>query len=86
MKIPEISLLQWQERYGTEKACASTLAKIRWPNGFMCPRCSHERAYYISKKSEDSLPEVTIGDLCPCEKRHDLCSAIHLDNLRAQIF
>ena len=50
MKMPEISLLEWQERYGTEKACAAALAKIRWPNGFMCPKCSHERAYYISKR------------------------------------
>ena len=50
MKMPEISLLEWQERYGTETACAAALAKIRWPKGFMCPKCSHERAYYISKR------------------------------------
>ena len=50
MKMPEISLLEWQERYGTEIACADALARIRWPNGFMCPKCSHERAYYMSKR------------------------------------
>ncbi len=33
MRMPKISLLQWQKRYGTEKACISMLAKYRWPNG-----------------------------------------------------
>ncbi len=33
MRMPKISLLQWQKRYGTEKACISTLAKYRWSNG-----------------------------------------------------
>ncbi|HID29638.1 MAG TPA: IS1595 family transposase [Desulfobacterales bacterium] len=48
--MPEISLLEWQERYGTETACAAAPAKIRWPKGFMCPKCSHDRAYYVSKR------------------------------------
>jgi len=33
MKMPETSLLEWQQRYGTETACAAALAKIRWPKG-----------------------------------------------------
>jgi len=33
MKMPKIGLLQWQKRYGTEKACAFTLTRYRWPNG-----------------------------------------------------
>jgi hypothetical protein len=28
MKTPKISLLQWQKRFGTEKACAATLLNI----------------------------------------------------------
>jgi len=50
MKMPKISLLQWQKRYGTEKACASTLAKYRWPNGFICPKCGHDSSYYIASR------------------------------------
>ena len=50
MKMPEISLLEWQKRYGTEKACAETLSKYRWPNGFQCPECGHEASYYIAKR------------------------------------
>jgi len=50
MKMPQISLLEWQKRYGTEKACASMLAKYRWPNGFICPKCGHDSSYYIASR------------------------------------
>lgn len=50
MKTPTISLLQWQKRFGTEKACASAIAKYRWPNGFVCPSCGNHVAWYISSR------------------------------------
>lgn len=50
MKTPRISLLQWQKRFGTEKACADAIAKYRWPDGFICPKCSHNAAWYISSR------------------------------------
>lgn len=50
MKMPEISLLEWQKRYGTERACAKQLAKVRWPNGFQCPACGFTKAYYITTR------------------------------------
>ena len=39
MKMPEISLIEWQQRFGTEEACIDTLFSVRWPGGFMCPEC-----------------------------------------------
>jgi transposase-like protein len=50
MKMPEISLLDWQKKFGTEKACAAALAQHRWPNGFMCPHCGYQKAYYMAKR------------------------------------
>ena len=50
MKMPEITLLDWQKKHGTEKACAAALAQHRWPNGFMCPHCGHQKAYYMAKR------------------------------------
>ncbi len=35
MKMPEMSLLTWQKKYGTEKACSKALFKVRWPDRFM---------------------------------------------------
>jgi hypothetical protein len=29
MKMPEISLLEWQKRFGTERACEKVLIKMR---------------------------------------------------------
>ena len=51
MKMPEISLLEWQKRFGTERACEKVLVKIRWPNGFECPRChSKDDSFIITRK------------------------------------
>ncbi len=32
MKMPEISLLERQNRFGTEDACIESLIKVRWPD------------------------------------------------------
>jgi hypothetical protein len=48
--MSKISLLQGQQRDDTEKACASKLAKYRWPNGFICPKCGHDSSYYIASR------------------------------------
>jgi hypothetical protein len=37
MKMHEVSLLEWQKRFGTKRACEKVLVKLRWPNGFVCP-------------------------------------------------
>ena len=50
MKMPEVSLLEWQKRYGTERACERVLLKIRWPQGFICPRCGSTDATYIKTR------------------------------------
>ena len=51
MKMPEISLLEWQKRFGTERACEKVLVKIRWSNGFVCPRCnSKDMSFIITRK------------------------------------
>jgi transposase-like protein len=50
MKMPQMSLLDWQKRFGTERACAAAIAKYRWPNGFICRKCGHDSAYYITTR------------------------------------
>ena len=62
MKMSGISLLEWQKRYGTERACAKELAKVRWPEGFQCPACGFTKACYIATRT-----------LCQCSKcRHQV--------------
>ena len=38
-----ITLLEFQKRFTTEEACIEHLFRLRWPNGFICPRCGSTR-------------------------------------------
>ncbi len=37
-----MTLLEWQDTFGTEAACEEHLFQQRWPNGFVCPKCQGE--------------------------------------------
>ena len=50
MKMPKMSLLDWQKKYGTEAACAKALFQVRWPEGFYCPRCGCKKSSYITTR------------------------------------
>lgn len=39
----------FQRQVGSEEACEDYLAACRWPDGFVCPRCKHTRAYRMSE-------------------------------------
>ncbi|MBD0379017.1 transposase [Paenibacillus sedimenti] len=45
MDFTNMSLEQFQCQYSTEDACAKYVFHIKWPNGFICPRCEHRHAY-----------------------------------------
>src|ERR1035437_5330342 len=44
------TLRQFQTDFATEEACRQYLAACRWPDGFTCPRCGHERAYELANQ------------------------------------
>ena len=44
------TLRQFQLDFATEEACQQYLAACRWPDGFICPRCGHGRAYELVKQ------------------------------------
>jgi len=50
MKMEQVSFLEWQERYGNEAACIDALRRIRWPEGFQCPKCGHHAASLVSTR------------------------------------
>lgn len=50
MQQPGLDLLEFQKKFRTEKACLKHLFHLRWPNGFRCPRCQHDRAYFHSTR------------------------------------
>ncbi len=42
------TILEFQQQFGTEEACAKYLIESRWPDGFSCPHCAG-REYYWKK-------------------------------------
>jgi len=42
MARPEFpqTVLEFQQRFSSEDACRQYLFQCRWPDGFICPRCS----------------------------------------------
>ena len=39
------TLLELEEQFATEEQCRAYLAALRWPEGFMCPRCGGRKAW-----------------------------------------
>lgn len=50
MNISEIDFTEWQQRFGNEAACIDYLARLRWPDGFRCPKCNHDHGYRLSTR------------------------------------
>lgn len=38
--------MEFQKRFSTEEACREHLFKLRWPEGYRCPRCGHDKYYF----------------------------------------
>src|SRR5438552_4155283 len=45
------SLIEFQDRFATEGACAGYLFERRWPEGFVCPGCGGGRAWLLKTKA-----------------------------------
>jgi transposase-like protein len=39
------TLDELEDRFGTEEACLSYLSRLRWPEGFRCPRCRGSKSW-----------------------------------------
>ena len=46
MQQESMSVLEFQKEFSTEEACQKHLFNMRWPNGYRCPRCDHNEAYF----------------------------------------
>ena len=46
-----LSLVEVNTRYGTEEKCHAALVAMRWPDGFVCPKCSgRAHSYYAARR------------------------------------
>lgn len=49
-KYKERSLIGFQKDFPDNELCAKHLANLRWPDGFVCPKCNHHEAWYLAKR------------------------------------
>ena len=50
MKQLPLDLIEFQKRFSTEEACIEHLFKLRWPDGYTCPRCGHRQYCFHSTR------------------------------------
>lgn len=43
------TMLEFERRFATEEECQRYLFKLRWPEGFCCPRCGHRQAWLTKR-------------------------------------
>jgi hypothetical protein len=47
MNVPEASFLTWQQQFQTNEDCLLYLQKMKWPNGFICPKCGSDKGIQL---------------------------------------
>lgn len=44
-----LNQLEFERRYADEKACWEFLREVRWPDGFVCPKCGGKEAWNVRR-------------------------------------
>lgn len=47
MREYPMTLEEFEKQFNTEEACRDYLFKVRWPDGFKCPKCKHTKAWPV---------------------------------------
>jgi len=49
MEFPK-TVLEFENQFPDEDACWEALREVRWPEGFVCPRCGHGASSFVSTR------------------------------------
>jgi hypothetical protein len=60
----DLHITEFQKSFGTEKDCLAYLFKLKWPNGFTCPKCGGTKYYLIEKRH--------LYQCVGCKKQHSI--------------
>ena len=71
-----VSMPEFFERYGTEAQCAAALVKMRWPEGFRCPRCASVEHYLVGHGARK------LYQCCGCRHQTSLTAGTLLDSTK----
>lgn len=73
-KQEALSFMEFKNKFNSEDVCREHLFKMRWPDGFRCPKCGNENYYVISTRNRYECTSchyqasVTVGTVM--EKTH----------------
>jgi len=45
---PMVTVFDFEKHFSSEEDCYTHLIALRWPNGFICPRCGSKEYYFIT--------------------------------------
>ncbi len=51
------SLAEFARKFASNDACAKLLRHWKYPDGFQCPRCGHQKAWYLRSRKLDECQE-----------------------------
>lgn len=80
---------EFLDLFATEEACLAFLERLRWPDGFVCPRCTHAGDVYRASRTrlvcracqyQGSVTSGTIFDKTRTPLRVWLAAAWYLTN------
>jgi transposase-like protein len=49
MKDHPKTIMEFEKNFTTEEACQRYLFNLRWPDGFRCPKCGHQKAWPLKE-------------------------------------
>ena len=61
-------------RFGTEAQCIEALVRWRWPNGFLCPKCGHDKGYRLTNRG--------MYQCARCRRQHSATAGTRLHNTK----
>ena len=47
MQQTPTNFFEWTQKYSTQEVCLEELSRGRWKDGFICPKCGHDRSYQL---------------------------------------
>ena len=65
---------EFDRRFGTEAQCIEALVRWRWPNGFLCPRCGHDKGYRLTNRG--------MYQCARCRRQHSATAGTRLHNTK----
>ena len=52
---PGLSMPEFIQQFGTEAQCEAALIQARWPQGFRCPQCNHDKHCVLASKGRKTF-------------------------------